>query len=95
MSRGNWNRIKQSKFFYVQNYRKILLFIVLAQAINVILYLGIAYVYFHQPARDYYATSGIVPPVQLTPLDRPNHSDKALLSPDPVNEDTTTKVIPE
>lgn len=94
MSRGNWNRIKQSKFFYVQIYRKVITAITASQVINVILCLGVIYVYFNQPARTFYATSGITPPIELTPMDTPNYSAEALLPPDPVNEEGN-KVIPD
>lgn len=94
MSRGNWNRIKQSKFFYVQIYRKVITVIVVSQAINVILCLGITYFYFNQPDRTFYATSGITPPIELTPMNKPNYSAEALLPPDPVN-DEGEKVIPD
>jgi len=68
--------------------------IVVSQAINVILCVFIAYSYFHQPERTFYATSGITPPIELTPMDTPNYSAEALLPPDPVN-DEGIKVIPE
>lgn len=94
MSRGNWNRIKRSKFFYVQIYRKVITLIVASQVINVILCMGVIYFYFNQPGTAYYATSGITPPIELTPRDTPNYSAEALLPPDPVNEDGN-KVIPD
>lgn len=94
MSRGNWNKIKQSKFFYVQIYRKVITAIVVSQAINVILCLGITYFYFNKPDRTFYATSGITPPIELTPMNKPNYSAEALLPPDPVN-DEGDKVIPD
>lgn len=94
MSRGNWNKIKRSKFFYVQIYRKVVTLIVASQVINVILCLGIIYFYFNQPIRTFYATSGMTPPIELTPRDTPNHSAEALLPPDPVNEEVN-KFIPD
>ena len=94
MSRGNWNRIKHSKFFYVQIYRKVITAIVASQVINVILCLGVIYFYFNQPVRTFYATSGITPPIELTPLGSPNFSAEALLPPDPVDEDVN-RVIPD
>lgn len=94
MSRGNWNRIKRSKFFYVRTYRKVLTYIILSQIVNIALCLGIIYSFFHQPIRTYYATSGIEPPIELNPLDTPNYTAKPLLPADPVNE-IENKVIPE
>jgi intracellular multiplication protein IcmM len=94
MSRGNWNRIKQSKLFYVQSYRKVMTLILVSQVINVILCLLITYFHLHQPARTFYATSGVTSPIQLSPIDTPNYSAEALLPPDPINDDGP-KVIPE
>lgn len=84
MSRGSWNKIKKSKFFYVMIYRRLLLLIIIFQTINVILFLGVGYVYLNRPERMYYATSGITLPIMLSPLDRPNYSSEPLLPPDPV-----------
>lgn len=94
MSRGNWNRIKQSKFFYVRVYRKLLTVIIASTAFNVILCAALIYSFLHIPLRDFYATSGVVPPIQLTPLDAPNNTSESLLPPDPINDDNN-RVIPE
>lgn len=94
MSRGNWNKIKQSKFFYVMTYRKLLTSIIVFQALNVVLFLGIAFLYMKRPEPQYYATSGIALPILLEPIDAPNASSEALLPPDPVIVETN-KVMPQ
>jgi intracellular multiplication protein IcmM len=94
MSRGIWNKVKKSKFFYVKIYRRLLLFIIIFQIINVALFLSICYVYLNRPERVYYATSGITLPIQLTALERPNYSSEALLPPDPVLTEAP-KTMPE
>lgn len=94
MSRGNWNKIKQSKFFYVKIYRKLLSAIIASLLINIILCAGIIYSHLHKPLRAYYATNGVTPPVQLSARSVPNYSEVYLLPPDPVNENDN-KVIPD
>lgn len=94
MSRESWNRIKQSKFFYIRNYRALLTLMLASLVLNVILCLLFFYAYINRPPIDFYATSGIAPPIELTPLDAPNTSDSALLPPDPTDEDIN-RVIPD
>ncbi|MDP1602315.1 MAG: type IVB secretion system protein IcmM/DotJ [Legionella sp.] len=94
MSRGNWNRIKLSKFFYVNMYRKLMTLIIASQGLNVLFCLAVTYTHLQQPERTFYATSGIIPPIKLNPLDAANKSAEALLPPDPV-DDNEIKVIPE
>ena len=83
MTRGDWNRIKQAKSFYIMVYRKLLTAIIIFQSLNVVLFAGIVYVYLHRIAPNYYATSGITLPILLTNMDTPNYSSEALLPPDP------------
>ena len=94
MGRETWNTIKQSKSFYVRTYRMTGTLIIVSLLLNLLMGLIIYYLYFHQPARDFYATSGIIPPIKLKALDEPNNSPTALLPPDPVN-DESVKVIPQ
>jgi intracellular multiplication protein IcmM len=54
----------------------------------------ISKIYLQEPERDYYATDGITPPIQLTPMFTPNMSSHPLLDPDPVGV-TEAKVIPQ
>lgn len=94
MSQETWDAIKNSKSFNVRTYRALKKGLVISVLLNLLLSLAIYYSYFNQPIRDFYATSGITPPVPLQPLDAPNTTDKYLLAPDPVVEDIT-KTIPD
>lgn len=94
MSRETWNLIKQTKQFYVNTYRKIGSALILSVFINIALGLGIYHVYFSQPGHDFYATSGITPPVKLTYMDEPNNSSMPLLANDSEAENEI-KVIPQ
>lgn len=94
MGRETWDTIKRSKAFYIRTYRKGGTFVIVSLIINMLLSVLIYYIHFNQPEPDFYATSGITPPVQLTPRDAPNNSSTPLLEPDPVNEDET-RVIPQ
>lgn len=94
MGRETWKTIINSKSFYVRTYRMGGRALIASLVINILLGLAIYYLYFHQPERDFYATSGITPPVQLTPMEEPNYSATPLLAPDPV-ENESVKVIPQ
>ncbi|ASQ45262.1 type IVB secretion system protein IcmM/DotJ [Legionella clemsonensis] len=94
MGRETWDTIKRSKAFYIRTYRKGGTFVIVSLIINILLSLLIYYIHFNQPEPDFYATSGITPPIQLTPLNAPNYSSTPLLEPDPTNEDET-RVIPQ
>ena len=94
MGRETWNAIKQSKAFYIRTYRACIKAIGISLFLNLIMGLGIYYLYFHRPIRDFYSTSGITPPVKLTPLDEPNYSSKPLLANDQPTDDTI-KEIPQ
>ncbi|MBA3536785.1 MAG: phosphoesterase [Tatlockia sp.] len=89
-----WNKIINSKSFYIRTYRVAGRTLIISLLINFLLSLAIYYLYFHQPVRDFYATSGITPPVKLNPLEQPNYSATPLLETDPPN-DNTVKIIPD
>ena len=94
MSQETWNLIKQSKRFYVSTYRRMGTVLVISVVTNLALGCGIYYTYFNLPEPEFYATSGIAPPVLLTAMDIPNNTSVALLAPDPdvVND---VKKIPQ
>lgn len=94
MGRGVWQSVQNSKSFYVRSYRRVSFMAMISLLLNLILGCGIYYSYFNQPPRQYYATSGVTPPVRLTPRNAPNDSSTALLPPDPVNTEEA-KVIPQ
>ncbi|KTC91032.1 type IVB secretion system protein IcmM/DotJ [Fluoribacter dumoffii] len=94
MSRETWELIKSSKNFYVNSYRRGLIALIISLLLNCILGFFIVYVHLTEPERDFYATSGIAPPIQLQPLSAPNYSSNALLPPDPPAE-SEDKLIPQ
>lgn len=87
MSRKTWDLIKLDKNFNVNIYRKGLTALILSLLLSCGLAWGIFNLYKHLPERDYYATSGITFPVQLTALSTRNNSSEALLAPDPPDDD--------
>jgi hypothetical protein len=94
MSRDSWKTIKDSKNFYVHTYRRAASFLVVSMGLNLLLGMSLYFMYFNKADPDFYATSGVTPPIELTPLDQPNYTAIALLASDPENEDDT-KVIPQ
>lgn len=94
MSRESWALIKQKKSFNVNAYRRglaVLIFsLILSSALSAFIFLR----YLAIPERDYYATSGIAPPVQLKVMFAPNLSSQALLDADPPTDDSI-RVIPD
>jgi intracellular multiplication protein IcmM len=94
MGRNAWALIKADKNFNVHIYRRGLTFLILSLLLSGALGGVIAKIYLNEPERDYYATSGITPPIKLTPMLTPNMSSQALLDPDPI-VGTEAKVIPQ
>ncbi len=94
MSRETWALIKNNKNFNVHVYRRGLLLIIISLILSSIIGLLMFYLYVNQPERDYYATSGITPPIKLTSMSAPNASSNALLPPDPPTDDVQ-RVIPQ
>lgn len=90
---GAWNKIKQSKGFYVTSYRRIMKLMVLSLGLNGLLIAGVVLSFLNIPKRHYYATNGAIAlmaikPVELLPMDKPNYSSQALLPPDPPDQGT-------
>lgn len=94
MSRETWSLIKQSKRFYVNTYRRAGSALFVSVAINLFLGFAVYYIYFNRPEPDFYATSGITPPIMLTAMDAANETSVALLAPDP-DDESDIKVIPQ
>lgn len=82
MSKLTLQKIKASKRFYVRTYRKLGSFLLFSVVFNIVLGVAVTYMYINIPERDYYATYGEIPPIELTALDTPNFSSRALLSDD-------------
>ncbi|KTD28718.1 phosphoesterase [Legionella israelensis] len=95
MSRYSWSIIKQSKFFYIQSFRRAGIFLFISLVLNTIFSLAIYFAYTNQPERDFYASNGITAPIKLKPMLTPNYSSEAMLAPDPVNTEDVRKVIPQ
>lgn len=94
MSRGTWELIKRSKNFYIKTYRIAGTVLLFSASLNILWGVGIFLTYFSQPEPDFYATSGVIPPIELTPLDSPNETSTALLASD-LDKTDDTKVIPQ
>lgn len=94
MSHETWTLIKKSKNFNVRMYRRGVLLVMISLVLSCIIAFLIFYVYLHQPERDYYATSGMTPPIKLNSMANPNASSQALLPPDPPT-DEMQRVIPQ
>lgn len=94
MSRGDWDAIKKSKFFYVQSFRRLKKWIIFFQGLNILLCLLMGYFYWNRPQQVFYATNGETSPIRLAPLNAPNSSAEALLPPDPA-EENEIKAVPE
>lgn len=94
MSGVVWRERMRSKSFYVMSFRKLITLSLCSMLLSLILIIDIVWVYYHQPARTYFASSGVTPPVQLSPLSEPNQSSVALLPPDP-ELPVETKPIPQ
>jgi len=92
MGRETWRLITGSKKFYITTYRRCLLVLVGSMAVNIVLLVGVYFVYFSEPERDYYATSGVTPPIQLTAYLTPNYAGNALLPPDPISNDQVKEI---
>lgn len=94
MSKEEWAQIKKNKNFNVHIFRRGLTFLIFLLACNIVMGVLISFIYLNEPEHDFYATSGIAPPVQLKPMAEPNKSSQPLLEPDPPTDDTE-RVIPE
>jgi intracellular multiplication protein IcmM len=94
MGRSAWAQIKLSKNFNVNVYRRGLIVLIFSLSLSSLIILLIAYIYINEPERDYYATSGIAPPVKLKSMPTPNMSSQPLLNPDPPT-DNEQRVIPQ
>lgn len=90
-----WNLIKQDKNFNIIIYRRGLTVLIISLLVSFMLTLLIFRAYLHIPPRDYYATSGITSPVQLTAMLAPNMSSVPLLQTNSERQHTEQKEIPQ
>jgi intracellular multiplication protein IcmM len=85
---------KEGKFFYRNSFRRTVFLLITSLILNALLVIGIYFQLINKVHPNYYATSGVKPPIQLTPLSHPNYKSKPLLPPDPItdsNEKMLTK----
>ena len=94
MSRNTWALIKLSKNFNVSIYRNGLIMLIISGILSLFFGLLISYIYLHEPQRDFYATSGIAPPVKLDFMLSPNMSSHPMLGADPPLDDGV-RAIPQ
>ena len=80
MAITRFEEAKNKRYFYVSSFRKLGQIIVLSMALNVVIIMAMAYIFFHQPSPKYYSTNGISYPIQLKSMGHPNHSSVAMLS---------------
>lgn len=92
MNHQAWTRIKQTKGFYVHTFRRAGNWLAFTCLLNLLLGVAVYYAHKHQDPPHFYATSGVVAPVQLTPMSEPNDTDVPLLAAD-INSEPEIKVI--
>ena len=95
MRREALRLIISSKRFYVNTFRFAGTALLISLALNILFGLGLFYVYLNVPERRFYATNGVVPPVELTAMDAPNETSVPLLAAHPVDNQTNSKAIPK
>jgi intracellular multiplication protein IcmM len=83
---------KGKKNFFRNGFRNVLRIIYVSISLNVIFIIGIYETLINRVAPDYYATSGVKPPIRLTGLSHPNYSSEALLPPAPTESSVDVKV---
>jgi intracellular multiplication protein IcmM len=83
MNRQRWTLIRSRKNFNVMIYRRALAVLIVALGLNGLWAVLMFLIYVNQPERDYFASNGEMPPIQLKPMLTPNYSPQALLEPDP------------
>lgn len=94
MSKQTLRAIRQRKGFYRNSYRRAVVMMIFSLLLNIGLIGGIYYKLVTMPERDFYATSGIKPPIELKAMATPNYSSKYLLAPAPVDSEES-KPIPK
>ena len=94
MTKAQWITIKQSKSFYVRNYRNLISLMIFSSALSLVFCILIYFVYMSRPEHVFYSTNGVTAPIKLTVMSEPNYSDVALLPPDPI-DNAIPKLIPE
>ena len=79
MAITRYEEAKNQRYFYVENYRRLLGWVTVSIGLNILIVLIMAYIFFEQPPSAYYSTNGRTSPVKLTPMATPNMSATPLL----------------
>ena len=90
MARKSIEFIIHGKNFYRDSFRKVSKFLLISLLISVCLLIGIYFSIISRGEEDYYATSGVRPPVLLHARYEPNMSSEPLLESYPQDEDTNS-----
>lgn len=86
MYKPTLDEIKERKDFYRIYYYRLLRALVASVLVIVALLAAIAFLVVNRPLQSYYATNSVGLIQKLKPLDAPNMSSQALLSPDPPSD---------
>ncbi|MEE9451835.1 MAG: phosphoesterase [Gammaproteobacteria bacterium] len=68
------------KYFYRDNYRRVLYFLYVSLALGIVLLVGISLLLTMRTEQGFYASDGVNAPVSLNPLAAPNRSAQPLLA---------------
>jgi intracellular multiplication protein IcmM len=79
MSITRFEELKTRRYFYVSIFRKLGHWIILSLFLNVLLILGLAYIFFTQPPSTFYSTNGRSNPILLSSMEHPNYTSNPLL----------------
>lgn len=82
MGIGKYQKEIDSRYFYVNAYRKSIKVLLVSVSFNILVFLITTLMYLKFPGRTYYSTNGIDFPMKLNPMSTPNYSAKPLLGDD-------------
>ncbi len=83
MSVQSLRAAREDKYFYRNGFRRATWLLMLSLFINLVLIAAIYKVLLSRVEPNYYATSGVKPPILLRGLSKPNYSSTPLLDPTP------------
>jgi hypothetical protein len=79
MAMTRFEEVKKRRYFYVRSYRRVSQLIIFSLALNVLIVLVMAYIYFNQQPGKFYSSNGSSYPIELIGLNHPNKSSLPLL----------------
>ena len=95
MLKQNLDDIKTRKNFYRNLFRRSVKLTLIMGVLGISQAAMIFYLYITRPDPDYYSTSGVAAPMQLTAMQTPNFRSEFLLQPDLPDEMSEGKSIPQ